>query len=65
MSGSIMPGSNEGYTKIAAVAKGEPCRSHMGPDTAAHYLGMVHNGIEYAVATPCLNAAPSYFDGYR
>jgi 6-phosphogluconate dehydrogenase len=46
MSGSIMPGSNEGYTKIAAVAKGEPCRRHMGPDSAAHYLRMVHNGIE-------------------
>ena len=31
MSGSIMPGSNEGYTKIVAVAKREPCRRHMGP----------------------------------
>ena len=52
---SIMPGgSKEGwqalapiYTKIAAVAEGEPCCRHMGPDGAGHYVKMVHNGIEY------------------
>jgi 6-phosphogluconate dehydrogenase len=52
---SIMPGgSAKGYeaigpifTKIAAVAEGEPCCRHMGPDGAGHYVKMVHNGIEY------------------
>lgn len=52
---SIMPGgSAEGwkalepiYTKIVAVAEGEPCCRHMGPDGAGHYVKMVHNGIEY------------------
>src|SRR5215470_9840266 len=52
---SIMPGgSAEGwkslapiYTKIAAVAEGEPCCRHMGPDGAGHYVKMAHNGIEY------------------
>jgi 6-phosphogluconate dehydrogenase len=52
---SIMPGgSKEGwaslapiYQKIAAVAEGEPCCRHMGPDGAGHYVKMVHNGIEY------------------
>ena len=52
---SIMPGgSKEGwealapiYTKIAAIAEGEPCCRHMGPDGAGHYVKMAHNGIEY------------------
>jgi 6-phosphogluconate dehydrogenase len=52
---SIMPGgSAEGwkaiapiYQRIAAVAEGEPCCRHMGPDGAGHYVKMVHNGIEY------------------
>jgi 6-phosphogluconate dehydrogenase len=52
---SIMPGgSKEGwdalapiYTAIAAVAEGEPCCRHMGPDGAGHYVKMAHNGIEY------------------
>jgi len=52
---SIMPGgSKEGwealapiYTKIAAIAEGEACCRHMGPDGAGHYVKMVHNGIEY------------------
>ncbi len=52
---SIMPGgSAEGwkalepiYTKIAAMAEGEPCCRHMGTDGAGHYVKMVHNGIEY------------------
>ncbi len=52
---SIMPGgSAEGwqaiapiYTRIAAIAEGESCCRHMGPDGAGHYVKMVHNGIEY------------------
>src|SRR5947207_1233329 len=52
---SIMPGgSKEGwaavgpiYTKIAAIAEGEACCRHMGPDGAGHYVKMAHNGIEY------------------
>ncbi|MBS0660740.1 MAG: NADP-dependent phosphogluconate dehydrogenase [Verrucomicrobia bacterium] len=52
---SIMPGgSKEGwqalapiYQKIAAVAEGQPCCLHMGPDGAGHYVKMAHNGIEY------------------
>src|SRR6478672_4334367 len=52
---SIMPGgSKEGwealapiYTRIAAVAEGESCCCHMGPDGAGHYVKMAHNGIEY------------------
>ncbi len=52
---SIMPGgSKQGwealspiYTAIAAIAEGEPCCRHMGPDGAGHYVKMVHNGIEY------------------
>jgi 6-phosphogluconate dehydrogenase len=52
---SVMPGgSAEGweaiapiFTKIAAIAEGEPCCRHMGPDGAGHYVKMVHNGIEY------------------
>ena len=35
------------YTKIAAVAEGEPCCRYMGPDGAGHYVKMAHNGIEY------------------
>jgi 6-phosphogluconate dehydrogenase len=50
-----MPGgSREGweavepiYTKIAAIAEGEPCCRYMGPDGAGHYVKMAHNGIEY------------------
>ncbi len=52
---SIMPGGSSSgwqsiapiYTRIAAVAEGEPCCRHMGPDGAGHYVKMVHNGIEY------------------
>ncbi|WP_037568431.1 NADP-dependent phosphogluconate dehydrogenase [Phaeacidiphilus oryzae] len=53
---SIMPGgSAESWealgpllTDIAAVAEGEPCCSHLGPDGAGHFVKMVHNGIEYS-----------------
>src|SRR5215204_368593 len=52
---SIMPGgSKEGwealapiYQRIAAIAEGEACCRHMGPDGAGHYVKMAHNGIEY------------------
>ena len=76
---SIMPGgSKEGwdslapiYTKIAAVAEGEPCCRHMGPDGAGHYVKMVHNGIEYgdmqliceayAILKATINPSPAEF----
>ncbi|GGZ20252.1 NADP-dependent phosphogluconate dehydrogenase [Streptomyces poonensis] len=53
---SIMPGgSAESYetlgpilASIAAVAKGEPCVTHVGTDGAGHFIKMIHNGIEYA-----------------
>ncbi len=53
---SIMPGgSAEAYktlgpilASIAAVAKGEPCVTHVGTDGAGHFVKMIHNGIEYA-----------------
>ena len=53
---SIMPGgSDEAYetlgpilASIAAVAEGEPCVTHVGPDGAGHFVKMIHNGIEYA-----------------
>jgi 6-phosphogluconate dehydrogenase len=53
---SIMPGgSKESWkalgpllTDIAAVAEGEACCSHIGPDGAGHFVKMVHNGIEYS-----------------
>ncbi|HEY6801498.1 MAG TPA: NADP-dependent phosphogluconate dehydrogenase, partial [Agromyces sp.] len=53
---SIMPGGpDESWVTlgpilkgIAAVAEGEPCVTHVGPDGAGHFVKMVHNGIEYA-----------------
>ncbi len=53
---SIMPGgTKEAYATlgpiletIAAVAEGEPCVTHIGPDGAGHFVKMIHNGIEYA-----------------
>ncbi|MBM3188287.1 MAG: NADP-dependent phosphogluconate dehydrogenase [Chloroflexi bacterium] len=35
------------FTRIAAVAEGEPCVAYMGPRGSGHYVKMVHNGIEY------------------
>jgi len=76
---SIMPGgSAEGwkalapiYTKIAAIAEGEACCRHMGPDGAGHYVKMVHNGIEYgdmqliceayAILKATINPTPAEF----
>lgn len=53
---SIMPGgSKKAYARVAplfqaisAKANGEPCVAYLGPDSAGHYVKMVHNGIEYA-----------------
>lgn len=53
---SIMPGgSKKAYARvtplfqaISAKANGEPCVAYLGPDSAGHYVKMVHNGIEYA-----------------
>ena len=54
---SLMPGgSEEGYKRIhsileasAAQVKGEPCVAYLGPQSAGHYVKMVHNGIEYGI----------------
>ena len=53
---SIMPGgSAESYRAlgpmletISAHVDGTPCCTHIGPDSAGHFVKMVHNGIEYA-----------------
>lgn len=53
---SLMPGgTKESYEtlgpileRIAAVAEGEPCVTHIGADGAGHFVKMIHNGIEYA-----------------
>jgi 6-phosphogluconate dehydrogenase len=53
---SIMPGgSKKAYERvepllqaISAKSNGEPCVAYLGPDSAGHYVKMVHNGIEYA-----------------
>ncbi|QCR18700.1 NADP-dependent phosphogluconate dehydrogenase [Agrococcus sp. SGAir0287] len=53
---SLMPGGTaESYEtlgpileRIAAVAEGEPCVTHVGADGAGHFVKMIHNGIEYA-----------------
>ncbi|MBY0544352.1 MAG: NADP-dependent phosphogluconate dehydrogenase, partial [Gammaproteobacteria bacterium] len=54
---SIMPGgSKEAYQRvqklfeaIAAKVNNEPCVAYIGPESAGHYVKMVHNGIEYAM----------------
>ncbi len=54
---SIMPGgSKEAYERVrpvfeAAAAKvnGDPCVAYLGPESAGHFVKMVHNGIEYGV----------------
>jgi 6-phosphogluconate dehydrogenase len=53
---SIMPGgSKKAYARVAplfqaisAKANEVPCVAYLGPDSAGHYVKMVHNGIEYA-----------------
>lgn len=54
---SIMPGGNENaYAEVSAImedaaAKTEKgaCVSYLGPQSAGHYVKMVHNGIEYGI----------------
>jgi 6-phosphogluconate dehydrogenase len=54
---SMMPGGNkQAYSqvkpileKIAAQVKGEPTVTYIGPNSAGHFVKMVHNGIEYAL----------------
>jgi len=54
---SIMPGGTEAaYAEVAdiledAAAKTEKgaCVSYLGPQSAGHYVKMVHNGIEYGI----------------
>jgi 6-phosphogluconate dehydrogenase len=35
------------FEAAAANVDGEPCVRYMGPNSAGHYVKMVHNGIEY------------------
>jgi 6-phosphogluconate dehydrogenase len=54
---SIMPGGpKEAYERVrpvfeavAAKVNGEPCVTWLGPDSAGHFVKMVHNGIEYGI----------------
>jgi len=54
---SIMPGGlKESFERvrpileaIAAKVNGEPCVSYLGPQSAGHFVKMVHNGIEYGI----------------
>lgn len=54
---SIMPGGNENaYAEIsdimedaAAQTEKGACVSYLGPNSAGHYVKMVHNGIEYGI----------------
>ena len=53
---SLMPGGPQrAYERVrsifesaAAQVNGEPCVTYLGPDSAGHYVKMIHNGIEYA-----------------
>jgi 6-phosphogluconate dehydrogenase len=54
---SMMPGGpKEAYEQVryileatAAKVDGEPCVTFLGPNSAGHYVKMVHNGIEYGL----------------
>jgi 6-phosphogluconate dehydrogenase len=54
---SMMPGGpKEAYERVrpilegaAAEVGGEPCVTYLGPNSAGHYVKMVHNGIEYGI----------------
>ncbi|MGI8436123.1 MAG: NADP-dependent phosphogluconate dehydrogenase [Chthoniobacterales bacterium] len=54
---SIMPGGpKEAYERVrpvfeaaAANVNGDPCVTWLGPESAGHYVKMVHNGIEYGI----------------
>jgi 6-phosphogluconate dehydrogenase len=53
---SLMPGGPQNaydhvssiFESVAAKVDGEPCVAYLGPDSAGHYVKMIHNGIEYA-----------------
>ncbi|MBD3156968.1 NADP-dependent phosphogluconate dehydrogenase [Candidatus Peregrinibacteria bacterium] len=55
---SLMLGSNDNSWQqlkdvLQAIAakdfNGKPCVTHVGPESAGHYVKMVHNGIEYGI----------------
>ncbi len=54
---SIMPGGpKQVYDRVAEMLEAvsakvnkEPCVAWLGPDSAGHYVKMVHNGIEYGL----------------
>ena len=54
---SIMPGGPEDayegvkpvFEAVAAKVNGEPCVTYLGPQSAGHFVKMVHNGIEYGI----------------
>jgi len=54
---SIMPGGEKHsyervqpiFEAVAAKVDGNPCVTYLGPDSAGHYVKMVHNGIEYGL----------------
>ena len=54
---SLMPGGpREAYERVrpileavAAHVDGSACVTYLGPDSAGHYVKMVHNGIEYGL----------------
>ncbi len=54
---SIMPGGpKEAYIRVQSILEAvaakvgdDPCVAYLGPDSAGHYVKMVHNGIEYGV----------------
>ncbi len=54
---SMMPGgSRESYQSIAPILEaisakdktGKPCCTYIGPESAGHFVKMIHNGMEYA-----------------
>lgn len=54
---SIMPGGDkEAYAEVSAILEDAAaqtehgnCVSYLGPNSAGHYVKMVHNGIEYGI----------------
>jgi 6-phosphogluconate dehydrogenase len=54
---SMMPGgTKEAYERVRPILEGaaakvgdEPCVTYLGPNSAGHYVKMVHNGIEYGI----------------
>lgn len=46
---------------VAAKASGQPCVALLGPNSAGHFVKMVHNGIEYAI----MQAIAEVYDALR